>query len=235
MKRFKKWSQKHGNPAISQRIKTKITEVLDDSEEEEIICYKWNKPSHIKPDCPLNRLDNGKKKQRVFTATWDDREGEEENSDSDKEQADLCYMAHSDDSGDDEPSEVLKLWHSDLLFLYHEINGGYERLKQRYNKLELEKNSLIKLTIKLEKTIEIMKMVSSRDEKYQSLEDEIDKSNAKIETLEKENVILKNSKTKIIWRNHEFEKVIEKFKDFERWEFEKYRLLNQRWLRLRPK
>jgi len=31
------------------------------------------------------------------------------------------------------------------------------------------------------------------------------------------------SKSEVIWINHEFEKVIEKFKDFEKYEFEKYK------------
>jgi len=84
MKRFKKWTQKYENPAINQRIKTKITKVLDDSEEDEIIHYRCNKLGHIKPNCSLNQPSKGKKKkQRSFAATWDDTEEEVESSDSD--------------------------------------------------------------------------------------------------------------------------------------------------------
>jgi len=81
MKRFRKWTQKHGNPAINQRLKTKINKVLDDSEKEEIICYQCSKLGHIKPNCPLNQSSKGKKlkhKQRSFTATWDDTKGKSE-------------------------------------------------------------------------------------------------------------------------------------------------------------
>jgi len=78
-------------------------------------------------------------------------------------------MVDSDDSDDDEPNEVSKLSHSDLLFLYHRVNGGYEILKQIYNKLELEKNSLVDLTHELELTIKIIKMVNSRHDRYESI------------------------------------------------------------------
>jgi len=82
-------------------------------------------------------------------------------------------MVDSDDSDNDEPNKVSKLSHSDLLFLYHGVNGGYERLKQRHSILELEKNSLI----------ETIEMINSRSEKDQSLEEEIDKAKEKIGTL----------------------------------------------------
>jgi len=66
MKRFKKWTRKHENPTMNQRIKTKLTKVLDDSKEEDIICYRFNKPGHIKPNCPLNQLNKGNKKKKKF-------------------------------------------------------------------------------------------------------------------------------------------------------------------------
>jgi len=47
-------------------------------------------------------------------------------------------MSDSSNNNDDEPSEVTKPAYSNLLLLFHELNRGYERLKQRYNKLELE-------------------------------------------------------------------------------------------------
>jgi len=127
MKRFRRWTQKHGNPAINQRLKTKITKVMDDSEEKEIICYRCNKPGHIKPNCPLDHPSKGRKKnQRSFAAT----EGKDESSDSGNERADLCYMVDSDDSDKDEPSKISKLSHSDLLFEYHGVNGRYEQFKE---------------------------------------------------------------------------------------------------------
>lgn len=60
-----------------------------------------------------------------------------------------------------------------------------------------------------------MKMVNSRSERYQSLEEEIEMSKEKIETLENENVFLKNIKNEINQLNHEVEKAIGKIKGFE--------------------
>lgn len=93
----------------------------------------------------------------------------------------------ADSSGsDDEPSEVSKLSNSDLLFLYHGVNGSYERLKDRYNKLESQKNSLLELTNELEQMIQNIKKVNSVCDKYRTLNEEIGRFKMKIETLENE-------------------------------------------------
>jgi len=76
-------------------------------------------------------------------------------------------------------------------------------------------------------------MIYSRDDKR--LENELEKSKEKIESLEKENVILKNSKVEIIQINHEFEKVLEEFKDFEKCESEKYKSFESKMIEFETK
>jgi len=67
------------------------------------------------------------------------------------------------------------------------------------------------------------------------LENELEKAKEKIESLEKENVILKNSKVEIIQTNHEFEKVLEGFKDFEKCESEKYKSFESKMIEFESK
>jgi len=174
-----------------------------------------------------------KQKQRSFAAIWDDTEGEEKSSNLGNEKADLCFMADSDDSDDDEPSEISKLFHSDLLFERHRVNGRYEKPKERYEKLELEKKNFVELTEELERQIEIIKMIYSRDDRR--IENELKKSKEKIESLGKENMILKNSKIEIIQINYEFEKVIEKFKDFEKCESGEYKSFESKMIEFETK
>ena len=137
IKRFKKWNHKYGNPALNQQLKSRIVKVLDNSEEQEIICHKCNKPGHIKPNCPQNRLSQGKKpKMRSFAATWDETDESDESTGSENEKAKLCLQGEITDSDDDEPSEVSKLTHSELLIYFHEVNGCFERLREKYAKIE---------------------------------------------------------------------------------------------------
>jgi len=76
-------------------------------------------------------------------------------------------------------------------------------------------------------------MIYSRDDKR--LENELENSKEKIETLEKKNVILKNRKVEIIQTNHEFEKVLEEFKDFEKCEAEKYKSFESKMIEFETK
>ncbi|KAL6998659.1 hypothetical protein U1Q18_052828 [Sarracenia purpurea var. burkii] len=70
---------------------------------DEIMCYNYHKPEHIKPEFPLlnkNKKEEKKKRcpKKALKVTWDDTdssEGEEESSDG--ELVNLCLMA--DDSG----------------------------------------------------------------------------------------------------------------------------------------
>jgi len=99
-------------------------------------------------------------------------------------------MADSTNS-DDEPSEVSKLSYSDLLFLYHGVNGSYERLKDKYNKLESRKNSLLEFTSVLELMIQNIERINSECDKCQKLNEEIIRSKTKIESLENKILDLK--------------------------------------------
>ena len=55
---------------------------------------------------------------------------------SESEKANMCSQGNITDSDDDEPSEVSKLTHSELLIYFHEVNGYFERLREKYAKIK---------------------------------------------------------------------------------------------------
>ena len=50
IKRFKKWNRKYENPALNRKLKNIINKILDNPEEQKIICHKCNQPGQIKPN-----------------------------------------------------------------------------------------------------------------------------------------------------------------------------------------
>ena len=65
----------------------------------------------------------------------------------------MCLQGNITDSNDDEPSEVSKLTHSELLIYFHEVNGCFERLREKYAKLESQKVTLIELNEQLDQLV----------------------------------------------------------------------------------
>ena len=58
------------------------------------ICYKCNKPGHLKKDCPLlksnfkNKSEHSKKNKKAYQATWDDSDS----SSSENEVTNMCFI-----------------------------------------------------------------------------------------------------------------------------------------------
>ena len=76
------------------------------SKKEPIICYECKKPGHIKVDCPkLKRYNKDKMKgKKAMVAAWGESESESSSDEeSDTEVANLCFMAHEEDT----PNEVV--------------------------------------------------------------------------------------------------------------------------------
>ena len=74
---------------------------------EEIICYNYNKPDHMKFDCPLLKkksYENDKQrktlKKKAFQATWDDSDLSSDEEEGQTELANMCFMAYDDDVSD---------------------------------------------------------------------------------------------------------------------------------------
>ncbi|KAG2665985.1 hypothetical protein I3760_15G034000 [Carya illinoinensis] len=67
----------------------------DSGKNDTLICYKCNKPGHIKPDCPLLKKDRNKGK-KAMKATWDDDSSSSDSEASNGESANFCLMAKDD-------------------------------------------------------------------------------------------------------------------------------------------
>lgn len=65
-----------------------------------IICFEYQKPGHIRADCPQLK-EKGKKKAMAINTTQSDDDFLEE-SDEDLEVANLCLIAEEEDSSDEE-------------------------------------------------------------------------------------------------------------------------------------
>ncbi|KAG6660489.1 hypothetical protein CIPAW_03G110400 [Carya illinoinensis] len=65
----------------------------DSGKNDTLICYKCNKPGHIKPDCPLLKKDRNKGK-KAMKATWDDDSSSSDSEASNEESANLCLMRY---------------------------------------------------------------------------------------------------------------------------------------------
>ena len=171
-----------------------MAKALDYSEEQKIICHKCNQPGHVKPNCPQNQRDFKKKsKRKSFAATWNTSDEDNQSTSSESEKADICLQGNITDSDDDEPSEVSKLTHSELLIYFHEVNGCFERLREKYAKLESQKVTLIELNEQLDQLVKNYQSRIPKCDKCPTSEEEIKKSEINIKSLENEILILKES------------------------------------------
>ena len=105
----------------------------------------------------------------------------------------MCLRGDTTDSDDDEPSEVSKLTHSELLIYFHEVNGCFERLREKYAKLESQKDTLIECNKQLDQLVKTYQSRIPKCDKCPTFEEEIKKSEINIKSLENEILILKES------------------------------------------
>ena len=105
----------------------------------------------------------------------------------------MCLHGNITDSDDDEPSEVSKLTHSELLIYFHEVNGCFERLREKYAKLESQKDTSIDLKKQLDQLVKTYQSRILKCDKCPTFEEEIKKSKINIKSLENEILILKEN------------------------------------------
>ena len=74
---------------------------------------------------------------------WNKSDDYYKSTSSESDKADLCLQSDIYDSDNDERSEVSKLTHSELLIYFHEVNDCFERLREKYAKIESQRDSLI--------------------------------------------------------------------------------------------
>ncbi|MQM19079.1 hypothetical protein Taro_052079, partial [Colocasia esculenta] len=72
--------------------------------DETVICYRCNKPGHMKGECPENKKEKYKKihkfkRPKAMVATWSDEDSseKEEEKSSSSESEEICFMENSSD------------------------------------------------------------------------------------------------------------------------------------------
>ncbi|GAV92271.1 zf-CCHC domain-containing protein, partial [Cephalotus follicularis] len=101
-----------------------------DKEEKKVICYKCNKPGHIRPDCPKYKKNKDKKKAMI--ATWSNGDDSSSDEDENEEIANIAFMAVEDDN--DVCSSSLS--YNDLLSEYNEFIDVLNDLNKEYQNLK---------------------------------------------------------------------------------------------------
>ncbi|PKA63479.1 hypothetical protein AXF42_Ash005374 [Apostasia shenzhenica] len=145
--------------------------------EDDVICYKCNKPGHIKSNCPLLKPRKSKKK-KALVATWSD--SDESSSSDDKEVVNLCLMADVDINSVNELPLTYDELEENLVDLIH----GYEKLKNRYFFLKNTHSSCDSLCKELKKKINDLTL------KNNDLSMVVTKVSKKNEMLKSKNIML---------------------------------------------
>lgn len=114
------------------------------------ICYKCGKPGHFAKNCKSSykSYHDKKKKKEVLVASWSDEDSE--TSSSDEEKVNLCLMARSNYSSEEESDdEVTNLSYDELLNVFNSLNDDFldmlklnKSLKKKNKVLELENETL---------------------------------------------------------------------------------------------
>ena len=123
----------------------------DSGKNDTLICYKCNKPGHIKPDCPLLKKDRNKGK-KAMKATWDDDSSSSDSEASNEESANLCLMAKDD-------IEVTNLDNIENPS-YEELQNVLEEIYEEFEKLGIKYTALKKKNSSLTNEIEILRKES---------------------------------------------------------------------------
>ncbi|GAV67209.1 zf-CCHC domain-containing protein, partial [Cephalotus follicularis] len=102
-----------------------------DKDEKEVICYKCNKPDHIRPDCP--KLKKKKDKKKAMIATWSDNDDSSSVEDENEEIAKIAFMAMEDENEVCSSSlsyNDLQNEYNELIDVLHDPNREHELLKK---------------------------------------------------------------------------------------------------------
>ncbi|GAV77408.1 zf-CCHC domain-containing protein [Cephalotus follicularis] len=159
----------------------------ESSKREEPTCYECKKPGHFKSECPnlkkkaqFKKKNEYSKKKKVMVATWDDSDPSTSEEESDKEVANIAFMAIEEEDEDE------------VNFTFDELQIAYENLFNEYENVCLRNKSLKKNATSMSKEIKNLK---SENSKYIS-EIEYLKNEKKNEKLKLEIDVLKKTFSK---------------------------------------
>jgi hypothetical protein len=127
----------------------------------EIKCFQCKKPGHIMANCPLlknkSKVEEKPKKKffkkKAFEAQWDDSDSSSEEETSEEEVANMCFMAHLQESDE----QVSDFTFEELLDAFQELYEESRKLGSKNKMLKTENASLISQNDSLQKEISILK------------------------------------------------------------------------------
>ena len=109
-------------------------------------CFKCNKPGHLKRDCPLLKMkifrkESKKSKKKALQATWDVSDSfSDEESSSDNERANMCFMTQ----------ENVSLSQSEDM---EELLDAFKELYDQYKHLKLTSKNLNQRNVSLKEAV----------------------------------------------------------------------------------
>ncbi|GAV61563.1 LOW QUALITY PROTEIN: zf-CCHC domain-containing protein, partial [Cephalotus follicularis] len=110
----------------------------ESSKREKPTCYECKKPGHFKSECPnlkkkaFKKKNEYSKKKKAMVATWDDSDPSSSEEESDKEVANIAFMAIEENDEDE------------VNFTFDELQIAYENLFNEYENVCLRNKSLKK-------------------------------------------------------------------------------------------
>ena len=177
-KKFMKKKKEFGKRAF------KKDSFKNDNKKDPIICFECKKPGHIKAECPQIKETNKKMKKRAMLAAWGNS-SDEDSSDEEGEQANLCLMAREDVKVNNFDDLDEPLTYEELESMFDEMCAKYKELGSKNNILKKENASLISENLSLKEEICFLKERENgaSSSKGPSLEVENDSLKRQVESL----------------------------------------------------
>ena len=166
------------------------------------LCFKCNKPGHLKRDCPLLKMNMFKKqnkptKKKALQATWDESDSSSDEESSEGENAHMCFMAQDVESCSSPNMEDINM--EEFLDVFNELYEKYKTLKRKTKNMNQNIENLTETNEKLINEGKILAFEKEElDYKNVELNMTIDHMKYKMKNLEKDIATLKNKSNDLL-------------------------------------